>query len=211
MTRIYLIRHAQAMGNKNNICQGSLDADLSDKGERQLKSLAERCKKYHFDAVYASPLIRAYKTAKAADLYHHLPIVRMDGLKEIDVGRWEGKNYNVIAEMYPEENKIWENSPWDFDPQGGESMRHVYERAWDTIMEIVKQNKDKSVCVATHACVVRNFMCSAKGLPIERLNEVQWCGNTGINIIDFDEKLKPHIVVEGDTSHLDGQMEPALS
>ena len=70
VTKLYLIRHCEALGNINDTFQGSIDEDITDKGQRQLDKLAERCKNIPFDVIYSSPLIRAVKTAQAADRYH---------------------------------------------------------------------------------------------------------------------------------------------
>lgn len=203
MTRVYLVRHAEAQGNILRIFQGRIDADVSENGMRQLERLREKFKNIELDKVYSSPLIRAYKTAQAANYYHGLPVTTLDGLKEIDGGRWEGEKWEEIPNLFPKENDAWVNEPWLFAPQGGETMRHVYDRIWNTILSIVKDNKDCRILVASHGCAIRNFICRAKGLPLERLKEIDWFENTSVNIIDFDDDLCPHIVRENDAEHLD--------
>ena len=94
LTRIYLIRHAEAEGNINRVLQGHFDADISENGCRQLEKLKKRFKTVYFDSVYSSPLIRAYKTAQAADFYLKLPIVKLGGLEEINGGHWEGEKWD---------------------------------------------------------------------------------------------------------------------
>ena len=49
MVRIYLVRHAEAMGNVLEFFQGRTDTDISPKGEKQLACLAERFKDIDFD------------------------------------------------------------------------------------------------------------------------------------------------------------------
>ena len=63
MTRLYLVRHAQAQGNVEKTFQGSIDAPLSALGMEQLERLAERFADMPFDVIYSSPLARAYQTA----------------------------------------------------------------------------------------------------------------------------------------------------
>ena len=41
------------------------------------------------DAIYTSPLVRAYRTAEAVNRFHNLPIQVCQGLSEIDVGEME--------------------------------------------------------------------------------------------------------------------------
>lgn len=203
MTRIYLVRHAEAEGNKKRVFQGSFDADISENGHRQLERLKERFKDIKIDTVYSSPLKRALNTARAANFYHNLPITTLDGLAEINGGHWEGVKWDDIPVLFPEENDAWVNEPWNFAPEGGESMRSVYDRIWKTILDIVKENKGRKVLVTSHGCAIRNFFCRAKGLPLENLREIDWFENTSISTVDFDEDLIPHIVSFNDASHLD--------
>lgn len=201
MTRIYLIRHAEAEGNIRRIFNGHHDGDISENGLRQLALLSARCKSLHFDAVYASPLRRAQKTAQAADVWQKLPIVTRDGLIEIDGGCWEGRKWDEFPSLYPEENRRWVYEPWNFRAQGGESMREVYDRMKSAILSIVSENEGKQVCVVSHGCAIRNFLCWAQGRPIEELNRIPWCDNTAVSVIDFDGE-KPTVVVFNDASHL---------
>ncbi len=90
VTKLYLIRHCEALGNINDTFQGSIDEDITDKGQRQLDKLAERCKNIPFDVIYSSPLIRAVKTAQAADRYHGLEIIVDPAFSEINGGEFEG-------------------------------------------------------------------------------------------------------------------------
>ena len=205
MTRIYLIRHAEAEGNIRRIFQGHYDGDISENGERQLLQLRERCRDFPFDAVYASPLRRTFKTAESANYYHKLPIITDDGLIEINGGCWEGRPWEELPGLYPEENNRWVNEPWEFNPKGGEAMCAVYDRIWNTVIRIVRENRGKNICIVSHGCAIRNFLCRAQGRPIGELNNVAWCDNTAVSIIDFDDDLNPHIVLINDATHLDEQ------
>ena len=42
VTRVFLVRHAEAEGNAQEFFQGSIDTALTEKGTRQLDCLAER-------------------------------------------------------------------------------------------------------------------------------------------------------------------------
>lgn len=205
MTRIYLVRHAEAQGNILRIFQGKIDADVSENGLRQLEQLKNRFKDISFDAVYSSPLIRAYKTAQAANYYHNLPVITLSGLEEINGGHWEGEKWDDIPELFPDENKAWVDEPWNFEPVCGESMHCVYDRIWNTILKIAKENPDRTVLVTSHGCVIRNFICRAKGLPVERLREIEWFENTSISTIDFDDNLNAEVISLNDASHLDDE------
>jgi broad specificity phosphatase PhoE len=206
LTRIYLIRHAEAQGNIERIFQGHSNGDVSENGIKQLERLSERCKSLNFDAVYSSPLQRAYKTAEAANIYHNLPITTLESLMEINGGHWEGKLFNDLPTLFPDEHEIWENEPWLFKAYEGESMQEVYERIWGAVQGIVLSHPNKSVCVVSHGCAIRNFLCRAYGKELCELATIDWCDNTAISIIDFDENLNAQVVISNDASHLDDEL-----
>lgn len=204
MTRIYLIRHTEAEGNTRRLFQGHYDGAVSENGRLQLEKLRQRCREYPFAAIYSSPLKRAMETARAARGERKLPIETDERLMEICGGRWEGKPWGEIPQLYPEENRLWEHEPWNFEPEGGEPMRSVYARMRQIVTEIARKNPGRTVCVVSHGCAIRNFLCWAQGWPIERLPDVPWVDNTAVSVIDFDDALTPHVCVLGDNSHLSG-------
>jgi broad specificity phosphatase PhoE len=202
MTRIILVRHCEAQGNTNGVFQGHTDCDISGNGATQLELLGVRCRNMPIDAIFSSPLKRAVVTAEAINRYHGLPIQIEPRLMEIDGGEWEGKPWKELPNLYPKESENWNIRPYDFIPNGGESMRAVYSRMWEGITDIVRQNRDKTVCIASHGCAIRNFLCHALNKPIEHINDVGWCDNTAISLIDFDEELHSNVVLMNDASHL---------
>lgn len=201
-TKLIIVRHCEAEGNKYRTFQGHTDSDISDKGKIQLDLLSVRCRNMHIDALYSSPLKRAYATAEAVNRFHHLPIQIEPGLIEINGGEWEGEKWAELPDLYPEQAHNWNCAPWDFKTEKGESMRQVYDRVWEAVCRIVKANPGKTVCIASHGCAIRNLLCRCMNKPIEELNTVDWVDNTGISIVDFDENMNPHIELLNDASHL---------
>ena len=126
---LYLVRHCESLGNRDNIFQGQLDLDISATGEKQLALLALRFRNIPIDAVYSSPLKRAYKTAEAVDLYHSLPIIKLPELMEVDVGALSGMKLDKAFADYPVFAEKWQNSPQNCIFPEGETTAEVYDRA----------------------------------------------------------------------------------
>ena len=101
MTRIYLIRHAEAEGNLYRIAQGQYDSLVTDRGMRQIAALGKRFEGVRIDAVYSSDLYRTCVTAGALYIPRRLPLHRMPALREICVGEWEQKTWGEIAQRCP--------------------------------------------------------------------------------------------------------------
>lgn len=212
MTELYIIRHCEAIGNRDRIFQGISDCDITELGSRQLEYLAEKFKTIKPDAVYSSPLKRAYLTAAAANKYHGLPITKLNDLIEIDGGEIEGISWVDFPKTKPEIEYAWSFEPHNFHPKGGESMRSVYIRSWKAVKEIVAKNEDKTVFLASHGCTIRNIICNALGRSIEQLNTVDWADNTGVFHLRFENKDKlPEILTFNDISHLPEECLPEKS
>lgn len=200
-TRLILVRHCQSAGNKSNAFQGQSDADISDVGAKQLDLLSLRFRNMHLDAIYSSPLMRAYKTAEAINRFHHLEVQVLPELMEIDVGELQGKLLKSMAEDYPLLSKNWNETPQDCVFPGGESMRQVYARAESALRILLHKNQGKTVLVASHGCLLRNMVCALLHGDIIKLPEVVLAGNTSISEFEITED-GVQIVRMNDLSHL---------
>ena len=205
MTRLIIVRHAEAAGNRERFFQGHSDGAVSEKGRQQLCALRERFRDIKFDAIYSSPLSRAVETAEAVNAFMRLPIITDSRLEEINGGKLEGVKWAQLPELFPEQAYNWTAAPWDFAPEGGETMRECQERMWDAVLSITAENDGKTVVVCTHGCALRALLCRAKRWDITQLNEVEWCDNTGISILDI-ENGEPTLISENDASHLSGEL-----
>jgi len=202
LTKVYIVRHCEAEGNINRIFHGLTDSNISENGLEQLKCLAERFKNIKLDAVYASPLKRTRLTADAVNKYHGLPINIDPNLIEINGGVIEGLPWKELPVKYPEYARQWNLAPHEFAPENGESMSSVYERGFNTVLKIAQQEVGKTVAVVSHGCVIRNLICRAMNLPLDQLNTVDWCDNTGVTLLQFDDEFNCELVFFNDASHL---------
>ena len=208
MTDIYIVRHCEAEGNNKRLFQGSTDCDITEMGEKQLELLKKRFSDIYLDIIYTSPLIRARKTALAIKGDREIPIVSDKGFTEIHGGVVEGKPFNEAFGNIPGLAEAWNNAPQDFAPEGGEPMRHAYERIWNAVLRVARENRGKTVAVATHGGVTRCLNCRLVFGAIERLKDMTWCENTGVTLLRFSDDLTPEIVFMNDTTHLPDELLP---
>ena len=103
MTRIYLVRHAEAEGNLYRIVQGQGNSNLTDRGWRQVKALEQRFADIHIGKGDTSDLYRTCATASAVYKPKGLTPIRRRDLREIYVGDWEGRTWGDIARQWPEQ------------------------------------------------------------------------------------------------------------
>lgn len=180
MTELYIVRHCEAVGNVERFFQGSSDTEITDLGEKQLEFLKERFKDIPVDKIYSSPLKRAFKTAAAINGGSADGIETVQDLIEIHGGVIEGMQYNDILKKYPDVEYAWENEPYNFCADGGESMASVYDRAYETACKLAKSNSGKIIVATTHGGFIRCLLCKILYDDIKRLNDVSWSGNTAV-------------------------------
>ena len=202
VTRVYFVRHAEAEGNIKGFLQGRTETDVTERGISQLDKLAERMKDIPLEAVYTSPMRRAYQTAEAVNRHHGLDIIRRDGLIEIDAGLIDGLYWDDIEARFPRELDVWLHDLPSFCAPEGEKMTEVYERVKECVGGIVNENRGRTIAVVSHGCALRNYLCYARGLDISHLRDGDWAENTAVSLVEYDDMLKPSIVYLNDVSHL---------
>jgi broad specificity phosphatase PhoE len=91
--QLILVRHGETVHNVAGIAQGWNDSELSERGRRQVRALAERVRTYAPDALYSSPLGRARSTAEVIAEVTGLTVHTLEDLREMSYGRWEGQSF----------------------------------------------------------------------------------------------------------------------
>lgn len=202
MVTLYLIRHAESMGNVQEFFQGSLDVDISSKGYCQLEELKERFKNIQLDKIYTSPLKRAVQTAQMVNYYQHLDLIRIPEIVEINAGNFQGKKWSDLPVLFPEAYHDWKENQEEFQAPNGESMKDVSNRVVSAMNRIVADNLGNTIAVISHGCAIKTYQCYLKSETLAYMSKLGWADNSSISKIIFNDALKPNIVYLNDASHL---------
>jgi probable phosphoglycerate mutase len=129
-----------------------------------------------------------------------VPIVR-DGLREISHGHWEGLTRAEVEERFAGEYASWEEDPFTFAPEGGESGVAVLARALPVIRDIVTAHAGERVAVVSHKATIRLLLSSLLGFDArgyrDRLDQAPAC----LNVLDFRDAVRARLMLFNDTSH----------
>lgn len=170
----YFVRHGETDWNVKKKIQGSTDIPLNENGLRQAAELAEALLKRKqaglLDAVcvYTSPQKRAVQTAQAAAEALDIPCRTEDGLREMNLGDWEGANWQVIEEQQPEVYHYWNTHRRYTHTPHGESYNEVLARTLLALSDILER-ESRDVLVVTHSAVLMALRCYLAGLPFEEM------------------------------------------
>lgn len=167
MTILTLIRHGQTDWNLQRRIQGSSDIPLNLTGEEQARAAAALLAAEKHHAVYASPLLRARRTAEiiAEELALNPPALA-PGLEERAYGEAEGLQDTEYLARY---------GHWHGDVPGAEHREAVRDRAIAALEKIAFAARRRSaptpesLIVVTHGGVIRTLLAHASGgtLPLE--------------------------------------------
>ena len=194
MTKIYLIRHAEAEGNLYRRSQGQYNSNVTALGRRQIAALAERFQDVHLDALWSSDLYRTQSTAAAILKYHpELTLNLTPRLREIDVGVWEDRPWGNLAEEYPEQMYLFSNDPERWSVPGGEPYRDVAARIRSVVLELAARYGGGTIAAVTHGLAVRALLCDIFGIPSDEIWRMPYGDNTSVTLLS----------VEGDTIRVD--------
>ena len=184
MTKIYLIRHAEAEGNLYRRSQGQFDANVTQLGRRQIAALAERFRDIHIDSLWSSDLNRAKSTATAILKYHpDLALHTSRRLREIGMGVWEDRPWGELERLDRSQMGLFTNDPGRWSVPGGEPLADVTRRIEDMLLELAASHPGQTLAVVSHGLAIRSLLCKLMGVPSEKIGTVPYGDNTAVALL----------------------------
>lgn len=164
--RIWIARHGQTRLNKLEMMQGHTDEPLNETGILQAQAMREMIGNVHFDAVYASPLCRAIKTATILGNVPESEVMIDPRVIEVSFGKYELRHYNeqgiamtafwMLPEIFPAPDTV-------------ETIAQMKERTTSFLQEL-EQKEYENVLVTCHGGIMR-VLC---GYLADRKNGLMW-------------------------------------
>ena len=201
MTKIYLIRHAEAEGNLYRLAQGHFDGLITERGYLQIGALRRRFADIPVDAVYSSDLFRTRTTARAIYEPKGLPLHTDPALREVGMGVWEGRPWQELGMEDPEQMYCFNRKMEDWHVEGGETIRQVLDRFLPALRKIAEDNDGRTVAVVSHGMVLRIVLGTLQGMTMEQLNATHHGDNTNVSLVEY-ENGEFRVVFTNDNSHL---------
>ena len=201
MTKIFLIRHAEAEGNVYRRAHGQFNGQIIGKAKSQIKQLRERFEAEKIDAVYSSDLSRTIDTAKAISDPRGLQITTTERLREVMVGEWEDIAWGDIIHNYKEMSDNFGHDPARWKIEGSEDYYHVRSRLKDCLCELGRSHEGQSIAAVSHGFAIRAILCELMSIPSEKTDLIPYCDNTAVALLCYNNG-ELSIEYHGDNSHL---------
>lgn len=200
--RLILVRHGESEANAAGIYQGWFDSPLSLRGEAQAAATA-RALAARDDirpvAVYASPLLRAWRTGEVIAAALRLEPIPHPGLREINVGAATGLAFAVVRERWPTLEAERLLLGLDHGWPAGESGRQFGARVAATLDEIIARQRpstpagepDEAIILASHGGTIRFALAYLRGDAANRwpTDAVRNCSIAEIALDPADHRI----------------------
>ena len=201
MTKIYLVRHAEAEGNLYRLVQGHFNGFITKRGYEQIRALRRRFDGVPIDAVYSSDLFRARTTARALSEPRDLPVLLREDLREVNLGWWEGLTWQTVAQQDPEQLHNFHRDLAHFAVRDGESAAAARDRILEALRQIARENEGKTVAVFSHGAVIRILIGTLRGMSLGEIDQSVLGDNASVTLLEVEDG---HIreIYGNDNSHL---------
>ena len=205
-TTLLLVRHGATEANERvpYILQGDgIDLSLSATGRAQAESVGRFLADVPVDAVYSSGMVRADETAAEIARHHDLQVTTAEGIREVNVGRWEGMNWPDIEARDPAAHAAFRANPGHVPYLGGESYAAVLARAAPAFASLLDRHAGGRFVVVAHNVVNRAYLSALLGMPLDRaclLRQTNAC----VNVVTHAPGRAPTVQSVNQDRHVPG-------
>jgi probable phosphoglycerate mutase len=162
MCELVMVRHGEQVLNRETSVDLYLDPPLSELGERQVQAVAARLHDTHIDAIYSSPLRRAFDTGLAIGSHHGITPERLEALQEFHP--WLGLQADrSVHDLLPVDQvrtifrDLARTKRFDAFPYGED--RHEFRRRINEALgEIIDRHPGERVVVTCHSGVINALL-----------------------------------------------------
>ncbi|MDO4697672.1 MAG: histidine phosphatase family protein [Pasteurellaceae bacterium] len=204
--QVYLIRHGRTEWNDKGLLQGWADSPLTEKGIDGAKRTGKALADIPFAACYSSELKRAQNTADYIIGERAIPHFHLQGLNELNFGKWEGKAISDLLEN--DEYLALRDRPKAYQAieNQGETIEQFYQRVTNAFWQIVEdhQGKHENLLIVAHGLTLTLLTAVLKGVPWHEFRNPDYHSfviNTSINIVKV-ENGNAELVEFNNVAHL---------
>ncbi len=166
---VVLLRHAHSTANLKGILAGRDNrVGLSPRGKIEAGEVADLLKSGNFDAIYSSPLRRCKETIAPLLALKKQKVEFLDGLLEMEYGRWSGKSLSLLAK-----EELWkaiQSRPSTVRFPGGESFSEMSLRANQVVM--AKAMGKSRILIVSHGDVIKSIVAFHLGLALDLFQRI---------------------------------------
>ena len=202
--KVALIRHGETEWNKLGKFLGQFDIGLNPRGLAQARETALAMADWSHTVVYASPLARTMQVAQEISKPDEVPVVPVEGMKELDLGDVEGVTGVEMRSLWPGVYTAWRENPATVVMPHGESLAQLQDRAWGAWLALeAAHSENDSLVVVSHNFAIRTLVAKLLGMPLANFHRMV-LGLSSICIIESDQRGR-RLISYNSTCHLSAE------
>jgi broad specificity phosphatase PhoE len=174
MTEFLFIRHGETDANKKGMLAGKKDVPLNQKGVYEACETAHALAGERADAVYCGNAKRVRQTFELVKDSFSIcgeNIFFTDDIREMNMGRWEGKDFTLVSKQDPSKWAEYMKDWAAFTFPGGESPKDYFRHCSLFINTLKNRHSGERVIVFGHKGFILSCACVLEQKPMERLFE----------------------------------------
>lgn len=205
--QLYFIRHGKTEWNVEGRFQGaSGDSPLLENAKQTLRQLGNYLADVRFDAVFASDLKRAQKTAQIIMAQNHYPqpIHYTKALREWQLGTLEGQKISLISSIYPKQMNAFRHNLALFKSEqfNAETVYQTTKRVIDLVKTLQGQEIDKVLLVG-HGANLTASIKTLLGYEPAQLRMDGGLSNSSLTILETQDCQQFQLKTWNDLSYID--------
>jgi broad specificity phosphatase PhoE len=191
MAQVLLIRPGATLYDEQNRVQGILDIPLNERGRveaaRLGESLATGPVGTPLSALYCGPGDSVVRTAEIVGKALGLRPRRIDDLRNLDQGLWQGLQIEEIKRRNTKLFRQWIEDPMTICPPQGETVEEAMERVKAALKPLIRRHHEESFGLVVGEPLARLISCFLRGAARPQLDEQLPC--CGLERIDVPREL----------------------
>jgi len=160
-----LLRHGEVAA-EGWAFRGRTDIPLSDTGWQQMRGVGRELADESFSQIATSPLQRCDCFSREFSKQLKVPVVQLEGMREMDFGAWENRGFAELEAEYAEMlHRFWQ-SPVGIQPPEGEAFDSFVVRvveSWDAWLE---GSSGEHRLLVAHGGVIRVLLAYLLDMPM---------------------------------------------
>jgi broad specificity phosphatase PhoE len=178
MTQVVLIRAGATAYDEQDRVQGILDIPLSERGRAEAIQLAEKLAgtgpgagANTLAALYCGPGESVIRTAEIIGKALGLRARRIDDLRNLDQGLWQGLQRDEIKRRNLKVFRQWLDDPVTVCPPQGETIASALERIKAALRPLIRRHPDEVIGLVVGEPIAQLIACHLRREPRVQLDD----------------------------------------
>ncbi len=162
MIQVILIRPGATAYDEQDRVQGVLDVPLSDRGKAEVAALIDRLSGIELSALYCGPGESVSRTAEGVGRVSGLRPRRVEELRNLDQGLWQGLQREEIKRRNLKLFRQWLDDPRTICPPRGETVEDALDRVKAALKPLLRRHRGETIGLVAGEPIASIISCYLK-------------------------------------------------